>query len=179
MGNPLTTSSSSCLQNKRVLLKSSGVLVPAAYWFEIVDHKAGTKETQFSMSHRMHCSSKMSPLQHIWCLNLLRVQQLTRRSCSMRCEQRSLSPSDVPGTCPYLTWNMSPSHVPRTCPHLTSPEHVPISRARNMSPSDVPGTCPLACALYYINFYHGFAQVMVNKRLVVAWACFPVEANAG
>lgn len=82
--------------------------------------------------------------------------------------QRSLSPSDVPGTCPYLTWNMSPSHVPRTCPHLTSPEHVPISRARNMSPSDVPGTCPLACALYYINFYHGFAQVMVNKRLVVA-----------
>jgi len=33
--------------------------------FEIVCHGAGTKGLEFSISHRVHCSCKLSPLQHI------------------------------------------------------------------------------------------------------------------
>ena len=33
-------------------------------WFEFVHHEAGTKLSQFSMPHRLHCSCKLSPLQH-------------------------------------------------------------------------------------------------------------------
>jgi len=33
--------------------------------FELVCHGAGTKGLEFSMSHRVHCSCKLSPLQHI------------------------------------------------------------------------------------------------------------------
>lgn len=162
MDTPLTTSPSPFFAR---FIESSGVLVPAVYWLNSWTIKQGQNELNFQ------CLIVCTVLAKCPRYNTFMTKSASCETAYTLVLQHALYT--------YTLRSLSPSYVPGTCPHPTYPEHALIWCTRNMFPSNGPGICPLMCALHYINFCQGFVQVMVNKRLFVAWACLPAEANAG
>lgn len=79
-------------------------------WSEFVCHEAGTKWLKFSMSHSLHCSCKLSPLNIEMNQCPFRVHQLAYCLCNrraMRTHEGALRPRNMSPTVLVPTFNVT------------------------------------------------------------------------